>query len=165
MKLPKVVLLVIANGLFVAAHNAEISVQALSGDIVLDDDGVHGASCTLAACHNESSTSVPNNQSSTLSSSSVERRNTLSDGIVHELDLDNFHSIVGSSSFTIVLFYDPDELKLSERTDAYRKHVMLNRLALEFADMPQPQAFFLRNLKIHFVNSKVNFLTPQSIYI
>jgi len=78
-------------------------------------------------------------------------RNTISDGVVHELGLHNLHSVVSSSSFTIVLFVDGDELhKKSAPTDAHRKRDMLHRLAREFGSMKQPNAFFLRNLKIHF---------------
>jgi len=93
-----------------------------------------------------------NNSTQTAASSSNanNKNNAISDGIVHELGLDNFHSVVGGASFTIVLFYDPDELLKQGTTAAEQKQTMLQQLATDFAKMPQPRAFFLRHLVVNF---------------
>jgi hypothetical protein len=85
-------------------------------------------------------------------------RNTLSsDWRVCELDLDSFAPTIGSSSFTLVLFYDRDDTSVKTQ----RKHDILSRLAHEYYQMKQPPAFFMKNIRVSFAKldiRKHNFL-------
>jgi hypothetical protein len=69
----------------------------------------------------------------------------LTDGIVHELGIGNFASVIGSSSLTFTLFYDSNDLSPALK----KKLMILDVLAAEFS-RTKHNAFFLRNLKINF---------------
>jgi len=82
----------------------------------------------------------------TIGQSSSSPRNTLSDGRVHQLGLDNFVSVIGSSSFTFVLFYDRDDTS----AETQRKHDIIRQLAHEYSQMKQPSAFFMKDIRVSF---------------
>ena len=77
---------------------------------------------------------------------SKSNNSSIGDGLVHELGFDNFASVLSSSSFTLLLFYDPDDTS----KELEQKRDILQRLADSFAEMGQPKAFFWRNVKIRF---------------
>jgi len=80
------------------------------------------------------------------------KKNSLSDGLVHHLGLDNFASIIGSSSFTLVLFYDRADEGKAKLTD---QREILGHLAYDYSQMDQPSSFFLRNLKVSFAEMDI----------
>lgn len=154
MKLAYCVLLL--NGLLAATATAQQKTEVqVPTTVVADTDDLVTTEEQQASCASTAATSDQDcpevSVNTNPNAANKMTRNTVSDGVVHELGLHNFHDIIGSSSFTIVLFYDGDELhKKMAPTDAHRKRNMLYRLAHEFGNMKQPKAFFLRNLKINF---------------
>lgn len=132
---------------------ASLSLTALADTATCGADS--GGNCSAPLDEERNETDYVSNNSN----------NTISDGVVHELGLDNFYSVIGESSYTVVLFYDP-LVNHNDSSTVPQKQAILQRLAADFSKMAQPKSFMTKNLRIHFAQLDVrqhNFL--RRIYV
>eukprot|EP00977_Amphora_coffeiformis_P004206 scaffold875_cov185-Amphora_coffeaeformis.AAC.21 len=137
------------------------TVKATTATIAVTADG--GTPAPLDNVHDNEQQPLVQNETATMTTAvgtqsvgtGTKNRNTISDGVVHELGLDNFYKVIGESSYTVVLFYDPHVLTKKADSSLHKKQLMLRRLARDFANMAQPTSFLVKNLRIHFAQIDV----------